>query len=1360
MGPEGKLPHMNPLQFTDKVPPSFDGYGDYQQYRENVELWDAMTSIAPERRAPTVIGQLTGQAQVTAKTLPLTVLTSETGITSLLKEMDKKFGLDSVTLLHNNISDFFDYNWDKHMTVEEFVVGFHSRLDKVSKLDMNDELKGHLLLKQANLDSHDRNLVVGAAGGDYTLQALATSLRNAFRCQAPPHVSMNTNKPGYRYSSAFLRSPDNAPSNGITTVQNGSPSSSSESPMFFTHMSVDFVNDVPSAIVDSGSCCSVVGQNTLDQAMKRLGISELKDEDICQREHLFGPSNKPMKTICAVRVPFTCNIAQNNSSVLFNIRFDVIEGDLPFLIGLPSLLAMKGTLNFQYCNLSLIIQRTTYRLQLVKRSSHLELPLICNVTHQRPHRDVNDLSPSSDASKHGPPRSNIRNNYYTPVSESTLVSLNPTTLLTKSDLEKVHAQLGHATATKMKAFIREAHQWDPSYSNTIDQIVNNCNCSLASNPLPRPVCSTSSTPLQSESNISIDVVFFNKKPFLHIIDDRTKWSEVGLLRTRRLSDQIDLLKRIQFHRHGLPNVIRGDQEYNKPQFLGFCMSLDIQFAPVAANHHEGNALVERANRSIREHVNRIALAEPRQSLVQLVSAATYHKNTTRGHNKASSFELLYGRSPRLSSVCNPSQHGIIDGNIKDRRRRQLQAALHSNIRKSSSVQVGDSVFFWRDQRGWVGPGLVVDHRGSTVMIEHGGMIKSADAHRVRVAPQQQGKHEIESSDDENERDAIDLHNLQGEPRPAESAHEATPKTGRVRRTQAQILIDENRELMENIPEKRVTTQERAHMVTLTECNGKVTAESRLSNEEKITSYAKEKESWVSNNAYARVSRAEVPRCANIIGSHVVYRRKADGTPKARIVPWGHRDIEKNNVRGDAPAINIDSMRLLLSIAAEHRWKVYKMDVKSAYLQAKGFGRNIYVRPPREENDSTGLWKLLVPAYGLTDSGRLWYLTSYEVLTKQFGFQQSKLDPSMYLRNMKDSMLLLVVQVDDYLYAGPKELTSKFEEFLHKQFLIGSTECGTFSIMGIRFVQEETGKITLNAKEKLDQVQPIIIRAASKERDRNANESEITSYRSLIGKLLYIGRLVCPTIAFHASNAATKCDGLRLHHLRALNATLRAIKNFPCVITFIPGNTRTYKLEAMSDASMQSHEEKSNVRQGILIFRRSGDIVHPIAWLSRLARRVARSTSTAELLAAADAVDRVTYLKHLLEESAGPQKTELVLDSRSAVCLCSTTKEPEEVKNKLLLASIREEFNVTSMDTIRWTPGQTHLADALTKDNQTISKLLNAVLESGTHSHPTESYTVISDVQVPTEIVHDNSENLITSAQSESFNNDAVTESSD
>lgn len=104
-----------------------------------------------------------------------------------------------------------------------------------------------------------------------------------------------------------------------------------------------------------------------------------------------------------------------------------------------------------------------------------------------------------------------------------------------------------------------------------------------------------------------------------------------------------------------------------------------------------------------------------------------------------------------------------------------------------------------------------------------------------------------------------------------------------------------------------------------------------------------------------------------------------------------------------------------------------MDVKSAYLQAKRFISAIYVRPPREEIDVDGLCKLLGSAYGLTDSNHLWYLTSYKALKTRYRFKQSKPDSSLYIHKIKNNILLLVVQVDDYLYADSPQLTSSLEK---------------------------------------------------------------------------------------------------------------------------------------------------------------------------------------------------------------------------------------------------------------------------------------------------------------------------------------------
>lgn len=86
-----------------------------------------------------------------------------------------------------------------------------------------------------------------------------------------------------------------------------------------------------------------------------------------------------------------------------------------------------------------------------------------------------------------------------------------------------------------------------------------------------------------------------------------------------------------------------------------------------------------------------------------------------------------------------------------------------------------------------------------------------------------------------------------------------------------------------------------------------------------------------------------------------------------------------------------------------------------------------------------------------------------------------------------------------------------------------------------------------------------------------------------------------------------------------------------------------------------------------------------------------------------------------------------MDSKALFRLCSTTKELEEARNKIILGTIREEHHDSSRPAIRCTPGAAHLADALTKDNHVIAAKLKKALASGGHSNDSLPYSVVSDL---------------------------------
>lgn len=173
-----------------------------------------------------------------------------------------------------------------------------------------------------------------------------------------------------------------------------------------------------------------------------------------------------------------------------------------------------------------------------------------------------------------------------------------------SDFKKIHKQFGQATTAQMETKIGEAHRWDSSYIDLIDNIVKkmfqHTGC-----PARNIFCLYSERrPRKIRRILSLDVVYVNEKQFLHGIGDETKWAKIDLLWPRRLQDQTDVFKRIQLYFHGLPNVIWGCQEFIKASFLQFWSTIDIKFVFVATNHYEETAFFEKANQCIWEHVNR------------------------------------------------------------------------------------------------------------------------------------------------------------------------------------------------------------------------------------------------------------------------------------------------------------------------------------------------------------------------------------------------------------------------------------------------------------------------------------------------------------------------------------------------------------------------------------------------------------------------------------------------------------------------------------------------------------------------------------------------------------------------------------
>ena len=115
--------------------------------------------------------------------------------------------------------------------------------------------------------------------------------------------------------------------------------------------------------------------------MNQLGITEIPNAQIKQTRHRFGDSADETKTVCAILFPFEYK-AKDKSHTSFQIHFDVIPGTLPFLVGWPSLRAMKANINCEYLNMGIKVDGKYSRIPLKDRKHHAFLPFRSGIKSQ------------------------------------------------------------------------------------------------------------------------------------------------------------------------------------------------------------------------------------------------------------------------------------------------------------------------------------------------------------------------------------------------------------------------------------------------------------------------------------------------------------------------------------------------------------------------------------------------------------------------------------------------------------------------------------------------------------------------------------------------------------------------------------------------------------------------------------------------------------------------------------------------------------------------------------------------------------------------------------------------------------------
>ncbi|GKF52552.1 copia protein, partial [Tanacetum coccineum] len=134
-----------------------------------------------------------------------------------------------------------------------------------------------------------------------------------------------------------------------------------------------------------------------------------------------------------------------------------------------------------------------------------------------------------------------------------------------------------------------------------------------------------------------------------------------------------------------------------------------------------------------------------------------------------------------------------------------------------------------------------------------------------------------------------------------------------------------------------------------------------------------------------------------------------------------------------------------------------MDVKSAFLYGT-IEEEVYVSQPIGFQDLAfpkKVYKVEKPLYGLHQAPRAWYETLSTYLIEN-RFKKGTIDKTLFIKKIKNDILLVQVYVDDIIFGSTKKsLSTEFEQLMHKRFQMSSIGELTF-FLGLQVEQRKDG----------------------------------------------------------------------------------------------------------------------------------------------------------------------------------------------------------------------------------------------------------------------------------------------------------------
>ncbi|KAM1346354.1 hypothetical protein ACFX13_036411 [Malus domestica] len=415
-----------------------------------------------------------------------------------------------------------------------------------------------------------------------------------------------------------------------------------------------------------------------------------------------------------------------------------------------------------------------------------------------------------------------------------------------------------------------------------------------------------------------------------------------------------------------------------------------------------------------------------------------------------------------------------------------------------------------------------------------------------------------------------------------------------------------------------------------------------------------------NNATWKIT--DLPAGKKPVRCKLVYtvKYKADGTVdrfKARLVAKGYTQkygIDYTDTF--APVAKINTVRVLLSLAANLNWPLQQFDVKNAFLHGD-LTEEIYMDLPpgcnAPDKYKRKVCRLKKSLYGLKQSPRAWF-GRFTKSMRAFGYRQSNSDHTLFLKRQNGKLTALIVYVDDMVVTGndPEERAA-LQRYLSTEFEMN--DLGSLKyFLGIEVSRSSSGIFLSQRKYIIDLLhetgmsacQPVatpLEEGLKLSVDPNQVPIDKGRYQRLVGRLMYLAH-TRPDLAYALSVVSQYMHDPGEQHMNAVTRILRYLKGSPGKGILFKRNNH-FSVEGYTDADWAGSIDDRRSTSDYFTFV-GGNLV---TWRSKKQNVVAHSSAEAEYKGMALGICEILWLKLLLSDLGiqHDQPMKLFCDNKAA-----------------------------------------------------------------------------------------------------------------